>query len=408
MLTARSFGGQSGCLGTRLVDWACRAEFNSFLGMTCGIVLAVILAVAAFEMNNHYRFNLRRFPVAGTGTLAYAEPQFFGVTWPTDALVYKTPFGKTETVRLLAQHDQYGMRSKRPISDFPHLRSVALVGDSITWGAEVDYPDTLQGQLETRFRDINVLNFGLSGSNSAYFALTTERFLPRVGKKLDAAVVGIYTDLSTGDLSRMVAIDRYGDRVIFEGVEVARSTYDKLSASQWERLSFLAHVEARRLSTTYNRLFRPRPLKEFAVSLVNERDDQRLAEWSNRLTSNLSKFAVTAHLDPSQIIVWLAPSNLELRDRWSAIGAGAPPPERVEWADRVWRGIAAQIASAGFKVLDTREAVQSLFLREGTYPYSVSGHFRPVAYKVIADNVEPHLRQLLKPPGQAGAAVESR
>ena len=158
----------------------------------------------------------------------------------------------------------------------------------------------------------------------------------------------------------------------------------------------------------YNRLFRPRPLKEFAVPLVNERDDQRLSEWSNRLTSNLSKFAVTAHLDPSQIIVWLAPSNLELRDRWSAIGAGAPPPERVEWADRAWRGIAAQIASAGFKVLDTREVVQSLFLREGTYPYSVSGHFRPVAYKVIADNVEPHLRQLLKPPGQAGAAVESR
>lgn len=375
-----------------------KSRLRSFLVSTALTVVAAFFAVIVFEVYDDYRFDLRIYSVDATGTQPYAEPQFFSTVRPMETRVYTTAFRDAKKIVILAQYDQHGMRSRRPVSEFPHDLSVALIGDSFTWGAEVDYPDTLQGQLEQRFEGVNILNFGLSGSNSMLFARTTERFQARVGKRLDAAIVGIYTDLAIGDLPRMAAVDRYGERVIFDGVAVSRNAFDRLVTSAWDRLLFQVHIEARRYSSTYNRLFPPRASQEFAIPLVDERDDRRMSEWSNRLLLNMSKFATAAHLDPSRIIIWLVPSNHELYATWSAAQARAPVPEPVQWSDRFWRGVAARMSEAGYRVIDPREAVQDLFLRDGLYPYSASGHFRPEAYRVVADQIEPQLRKLLGEP----------
>ncbi|MDQ3920829.1 MAG: hypothetical protein M3248_00530, partial [Actinomycetota bacterium] len=69
------------------------------------------------------------------------------------------------------------------------------MGDSFTYGNEVQYEDTLQARLEARFRGVNIANFGMSGRNSRYFAAMTRRALACTGlPSVDAAVVGIYTD----------------------------------------------------------------------------------------------------------------------------------------------------------------------------------------------------------------------
>jgi hypothetical protein len=247
-----------------------------------GLSLAsVIAAILAFECWDDYRFNLRQFPRGHDGEIAFAVPRFFGIRVPTDATVYKTPFGATEKIRILGQHDQFGMRSADAISKFPHRRNMALLGDSFTWGAENQYTDTLQHRLEIAFPHANVLNFAISGSNSNYFAAMAKAFLGRVKRKLDVVVVGIYTDLSIGDIPRIAAVDRYGDQVIFDQITVSGRAYQALMMSSWRRLAISINTTMRQSSSTYNRIFPPQTSPDFAVSMTDA-PDGALEVWRER------------------------------------------------------------------------------------------------------------------------------
>ena len=118
----------------------------------------------------------------------------------------------------------------------------------------------------------------------------------------DLMAVGIYADPDVGDLARIAAVDIHGERVIFEGVEVSRRAHDRLAASAWRQLLFRAHVQARRLSSTYNRLFPPQASPEFAVPFPEAPDEADIEKWSSRLLANMDQLAVVAKLDATQIV----------------------------------------------------------------------------------------------------------
>ena len=116
--------------------------------------------------------------------------------------------------------DQFGGRAAAPEIAHSRPRTVALIGDSFTYGAENDYPDTLQGILDRALPQANVLNFSRSGTSSIYFAATAGAFMKRVHFPIDAALVGIYTDMQIGDVPRVLAAQKSWGRYVVHGADV--------------------------------------------------------------------------------------------------------------------------------------------------------------------------------------------
>ncbi|HJQ61905.1 MAG TPA: hypothetical protein VJ834_03530, partial [Burkholderiales bacterium] len=223
-----------------------------------------------------------------------------------------------------------------------------------------------------------------------YFSAMATASLSRVGRKLDVVVVGIYTDLSIGDIPRIAAVDRYGDQVIFDQIAVSRRTYEALMMSRWRRLAVSANTTMRRLSSTYNRIFPPRASSKFAVPMTHA-PDGALEIWRERVLANLHALSAATKLPPSRLIVWLIPSNHDLHSIWQAGRTGSAVPDYVQRADRFWTETARRFSFAEFEMVDARNVIQQLFLNEGRYPYSVSGHFRPIAYRTVAQLIVPRV-----------------
>jgi len=395
--------------------------------------LAALAAVPLFELVDDHRFEPRLLEalnhlgsepaLAFTATpVRYAPHESF-----TDVEINSTPVQRVATERVSDYRDQCRMRSKGPISTYPHATTVALMGDSFSFGAEVEYDSTLQGRLEARFSDINIANFGEPGQNSRYFGAIARRDLACTGLTLvNAAVVGLYTDMRVGDLPRQIANERFGDWVVLDGLPVSRFVYDKVTASAWRHTLFKADLALRQWSAAYNLLFpfhRQPTNEEFAVDLRSDLRPELFQGWIDRILRNLRDVTEAKGLPPSKVVIWYAPSNQELTALWlalqkqkkpsSAVGAAwqqleaqvkalwrrtflkVPPPDHVEAARAFWQLAAASFTQAGYTVVDPRRQIDDLFWSGGTYPYSGSGHFRPEAYAVAADALEPALRKVL-------------
>jgi lysophospholipase L1-like esterase len=293
------------------------------------------------------------------------------------------------------------MRASATHSSFPHGKTVALVGDSFTAGAEVPFEETLQARIAARFPAVNVMNFGISGSNSRFFPAQAKRFIERTGTRPDVYLVGLYKDMQVGDIPRREAVERHGGRVIYRGVQVSRAEYERLEASWSRRAAFEAEVFLREHSSTFNVLFPPKPAPGFAIPLLDELSPERFVKWRADLLGTIRDLARTS--PGSRTIVWLIPSNQDFLQRIAARRQRKPRPipPWVARSDQFWAGLAADLRAAGFDVIDPTEAIERLLTGpRGEYPFTASGHFRPAAYEAAAELIAPCLALRLKEPAE--------
>jgi hypothetical protein len=382
---------------------------------TAGIFLASVAgAVLLFEVAVERRLQIRSAHPVPEPPLEQGQP---GVRAPGVAQSFEREFSLMDPAtgsvrpggRITETFDQFGMRAGSTHSSFPHHKTVALVGDSFTAGAEVSFHETLQGRLAARFPGVNVLNFGVSGSNSRFYAAQAQGFIERTGMRPHLYVVSLYKDMQFGDIPRRQAVERNGGRVIYRGVQISRAEYERLKDSPLRRASFEAEVFLREHSSTFNVLFPPKPSKDFAVPVLDELTPDRFAKWRADVLKSLRDLGRTS--PAARLIVWLVPSNHHLVQKVAAQRRRKPPPVPawVGLTERFWAEFASHLRTAGFDVIDPTETVEGLLLTEqrGEYPFTATGHFRPVAYEAVAALIEPCLATRLNEAETASPASTS-
>jgi hypothetical protein len=282
-------------------------------------IAAISTAIAAFELTVDRRIGFAN-TVPAAPDRAMHEPTAPGEIMTLTARAFGDA-GKLISRTTVYVSDQFGGRAAATQVAYDRPRTVALIGDSFSYGAENEYADTLQGILDRALPQANVLNFSRSGTSSIYFAATASAFMKRVQLPLDVAVVGIYTDMQIGDIPRVLAAQKSWGRHVVHGADVGAERYRQISASRIRWAWFIAEVELRALSSTFNTLVRYRPANDFAVSLRNDLDQARFAEWRGLLLKHLDAMCAELKLPPDKVLVWLIPSNHDLNMKKADAGA---------------------------------------------------------------------------------------
>jgi hypothetical protein len=390
---------------SRPIDHDTGSMRKTVLATAVMVLLSMALAVALFEAVVDQRLRIR----SGLSTDVVAAerrdappPTFIAQSFERDYTLVDLATGQVgPSGKITETFDQFGMRASTTHSSFPHAKTVALVGDSFTAGAEVPFEETLQARLASRFPSVNLMNFGISGSNSRFYPAQAQRFIERTGIRPDVYVVGLYKDMQVGDVPRREAAERHGGRVSYRGVQVSRAEYERLRDSWTRRAAFEAEIFLREHSSTFNVLFPPKPSQDFAVPLIGELSPERFAKWKADLLGTMRELARTS--PGSRVIVWLIPSNQDLIQKIAAQRSRKPRPV-PPWlarSDQFWAELASELRAAGIDVIDPTQAIEALFTGpRGEFPFTASGHFRPVAYEAAAELIAPCLALRLSEPAE--------
>jgi len=367
------------------------------------VVASFAMALALFELAVDARIDGRRFPrdlrgPNGEPVRAMVTPIYVSTTRVTDFFKEVEPFGRCLPASVEVHTDRFGLRSSSPDRRYREGPTIALVGDSYTFGSEVEYSQTLQGLLEAERSQVQFINFGVSGSSSSYFAETVRAKLGLTGLRLDGLIVGLYIDMQLGDLPRTIAREAFGDSVVYDGVSISRSRYDEISSSGIERLAFWLEVELRRRLSSFNLVFPAAVRREFASSLRDSLDPRLFDELERRVLDGLTSLRSAASLPPGQTIVWLVPSNLEVKEKWLARREGRAPERFFELSREFWDRLVMRLRADGYLTVDPRGAIERLALEDGVPAFSCSGHFAPSAYRRLLDEMNAALDRLVAAP----------
>jgi hypothetical protein len=352
-------------------------------------IAAISTAIAAFELTVDRRVGFAN-TIPAAPDRAMHEP-----SEPSEIMILKArafgDAGKLVSRTTTYVSDQYGGRAAATQVAYDRPRTVALIGDRFTYGAENEYADTLQGILERALPQANVLNFSRSGTSSIYFAATAGAFMQRVRRPLDAAVVGIYPDMQIGDIPRVLAAEESWGRHLVYGADVGAERYRQISQSKIRRALFIAEVALRRHSSTFNTLVRYRLADGFAVSLRNDIDQARFAEWRTLLLKHLDAMCAELRLPPDKVLIWLIASNRDLNLKKANAGA-----HYRALSDRFWSEASTAMRKQGYVVVDPRPDIDRSYLVDNVNPFTPSGHFAPAGYRISAAPIIPALTPLLQ------------
>ena len=364
------------------------------------LFLCAAAAIAVFEALADHRTKNIRFSVTRTADLqnppkAHLFPARLSETITRNASAQRTLLDQCESFEFSETFDQFGLRAAASHTTFIDGPSIVLVGDSFTFGSEVEFPNTLQGHLAKALPNANVVNFGKTGSSSVYFSETFRHLTNQTGILTDILVVGLFTDMEIGDIPRALAAEKYGPRVVFKGAPMSEAKRLELVRSQLAYVKFEIELFLRRWSSTYNVLFPPKTSPQFAISLKSRLNEKNFSDYIGRLLKYLAALTSTSGIPPDRTIIWLVPSNRDLFNRFHAIRGTVARDEFQDLSLAFWRKASDDLRKQGFVVVDEMAEIQSLYLKGGHNPYSCSGHFRPVAYEHIAIRVLRRVRELL-------------
>lgn len=309
---------------------------------------------------------------------------------------YTALFSQTRTLPIHVALDQFGMRYDSTDRTIDQQKpSIVIMGDSFSWGAENDCPDTLEPRIAAAFPDFNTLNFLRAGMSSFEYPDIFDTFKLAVSPPgVGLVILGIYTDMTVGDIPRVLARERYGPRVTFLGIDVGQDRAERLKQSRLLAASFKATVWLREHSSTFNTLVPPAPSRGFAINIMKEIEQHNPDRLSNDLVARTRKVAVSAGISPSCTLVWLIPSNKQFQARYFARLGGTEPPPHVRDVDAFWFLARKRLEADGFRVVDMQYMADEVFASTGEYIFTASGHFMPRAYEFAAQRLLPHIQEM--------------
>ena len=305
-----------------------------------------------------------------------------------------TAAGKLESYSYAVQTDSEGCRVSTLTVASATGPTVALVGDSFSFGYNASYEESLGGRLAGALPGATIVDFAVPGTCSAEYSRTLDYYLGRKGHpKLAALVVGLYVDGVCGDIPRLLARQAYGGYRTFEGHSVSATNYARLTHSSWARVKFRAEVLLRRYSSIYNRLVQPRPEPEFAVPLPAQVPEDLGKYVTSQVLANLEMVHEKSGLPAARIVVYLIPSAGDTLKMSAKRVTAAEPLHGL-----LWNGIKQTLLERGYHVVDPRTEFAERVAKGETWPFTTDSHLTPAGFEWVSAPVIKEIEALLSRP----------
>jgi lysophospholipase L1-like esterase len=293
------------------------------------------------------------------------------------ALIYEpNPGSSYDMGGWQAAFNQAGVRDDREFEPVPAGRRVAILGDSIAWGEHLALEQTVGRRLEALLPGAEVLNFGVTGYDTAQEAAWYLRGV-RPLAPTDVVLVFCLNDLLIMSGPYNAWADEAGARrkedqdELLERIAPVRAETVEWVMHQRERrarLKLLARARALLVTSTFHRS--ARYTDEFLVMEGRPEVRARTVEALRRLG------AATAQ---DEARAWLVIS-----------------PVLREWSGYRWSGIHAWITeeaqAAGFEVIDPIESWRGLHQPEELRFYGDSLHYSARGNEVLAETIADAIR----------------
>jgi hypothetical protein len=371
----------------------------SAAALTLYAFVGLLGAALLWEAVDDYRFDARHVIAAH-----YADdgstmrPAFLSVRQKPDRRIgvyLDRSLTRTETVDVAEEFDNCALR----VPDLPDQTEggdgIVLLGESIASGAEVPYAEGLAARL-ARSLSVPITNFAVPGSNSSEYAAIARAAMSCRGlKNFAAAVIGLFTDPFIGDVSRRLAVEKNGQRVLYNNTTMSSSRALHLSQSTLSRWRFRMELLARAYSSTFNRLFPPHPSVDFAIPIAERMSPEEYDRYAQEIVGSLDEISGVIGVPHQRVVAWLESSAGELTELSAAKRRNRESAPRVHESRNLWNAVIARLRESGYAVADPRELVANSYLSGGIYPFSTSGHYRPIAYEITAPIIANALAKAL-------------
>ena len=285
-------------------------------------------------------------------------------------LIYEpTPGARYSMGGWQAAFNQAGIRDEREFERRPTGRRVALLGDSIAWGEHLSLDQTLGRRLEERLSGTEVLNFGVTGYDTAQELAWYER-AARPFASTDVLLVYCLNDalIMSGPYNAWAteeeaSLKREQDALLERLAPIRAETVEWVMSRREEAatLTLLARLRTLLRTSTYHRS--ADYTDEFLVMYAQDQ------AWA-RIEAALTRLGAAIEADGAR--AWLAIS-----------------PVLREWQGYRWTGIHERVAeagrAAGFEVIDPLESWRADRRPEELRFFSDSLHYSAAGNRAFAE-----------------------
>lgn len=286
-----------------------------------------------------------------------------------------TPGFSSPWKKFMLSNNSAGFRdAEHAVEKGPGVMRVLAVGDSQTWGANVDVGSTYLRQLAVK-KNIEVLLGGVPGYASDQAVARFRREAPRW--KPDVALLAVFLDHQYGDLPRLAAHKHFGLYRVAGGHLVPNSVAMKIQGGglrgAWAAL--VLYVRANSHLSFFIRSFGADPTLQgqFFVPLTRISPAEK-NETIGMLIDNLRDFQTAAAEAKAKPIVIFIPSLAHYL---------APDPSAKATTEEVLR----RTRRLGLLVLDLHPRFYRN-LSEQKPLYFPDNHLSPVGHEVVAEELE--------------------
>jgi hypothetical protein len=281
-----------------------------------------------------------------------------------------------------AAFNQAGIRDDREIELRPSGRRVALLGDSIAWGEHLSLDQTLGRRLEERLDGAEVLNFGVTGYDTAQELAWYERAARPFGST-DVLLVFCLNDalIMSGPYNAWAneeesARKRAQDDLLERVAPIRAETVEWVMGRREQEATFtsLARIRTLLRTATYHRS------SDYTDEFLVMYDQPEV--WS-RIERALVDLGAAIEADGAR--AWLAIS-----------------PVLREWRGYRWAWIHERVAdaarSAGFEVIDPLSTWRDAHSPEELRFFGDSLHYSAAGNRAFADVIAEEMGEQGAPP----------
>jgi len=297
---------------------------------------------------------------------------------------YKIPFKEVVKRSYTMITDQDGCRIGSKIEIKQNNNNIVVIGDSFSFGCHANYENTIPGLLQKHYLEYNIWNFSVSGTSSYYYDKILSYYMDKKQITPKILIVGLYVDMQIGDIPRILARKKFGSYKAFDSILVGPSLLRHLKESYFHRLLFNSELYLRNKTSLINIFFNRKQPPDFAISLVDTLSQNMLSSLENMLLLNINNIRLISNLSPENIIIWFIPSNHEL---YHKIYKYKDRDNFYNLSKDYWDNIKIILKQKGYCVIDPRDIIDNLFIKENIYPYTVDGHFNENGFKCITQMI---------------------